>query len=73
MYVESVPEADAARYIERLVTEENVDVVFTTSFGFMDPTIEVATKYPNKMFFHCSGFKRLANSGTYFADFYQVY
>lgn len=25
------------------------------------------------MFFHCSGFKRLNNSGTYFADFYQVY
>ncbi|MCX8183186.1 MAG: BMP family ABC transporter substrate-binding protein, partial [Crenarchaeota archaeon] len=73
VYVESVPEAEAARYIERLITEENVDVVFTTSFGFMDPTIEVARKYPNKMFFHCSGFKRAPNSGTYFADFYQVY
>ncbi|MEM2099828.1 MAG: BMP family ABC transporter substrate-binding protein [Thermoproteota archaeon] len=73
VYVESVPEAEAARYIERLVTEENVDVVFTTSFGFMDPTIEVAKKYPNKIFFHCSGFKRAPNSGTYFADFYQVY
>ncbi|MEM3712657.1 MAG: BMP family ABC transporter substrate-binding protein [Thermoproteota archaeon] len=72
-FIESVPEAEAARYIERLVAEENVDVVFTTSFGFMDPTIEVAKKYPDKIFFHCSGFKRLPNSGTYFADFYQVY
>lgn len=72
-FIESVPEAEAARYIERLVAEEDVDVVFTTSFGFMDPTIEVAKKYPNKIFFHCSGFKRLPNLGTYFADFYQIY
>lgn len=73
VYVESVKEAEAARYIERLVRDEDADIVFTTSFGFMDPTIEVAQRYPDKLFFHCSGFKRLPNSGTYFADFYQVY
>ncbi len=73
IYVEKVDEAQAARYIERLVKEENADIVFTTSYGFMYPTIEVARKYPDKIFFHCSGFKRLPNSGTYFADFYQVY
>ncbi|MEM2821903.1 MAG: BMP family ABC transporter substrate-binding protein [Thermoproteota archaeon] len=48
-------------------------MVFTTSSDFMDPTIEIAKKYPNKIFFHCSNFKRLLNLGTYFADFYQIY
>lgn len=73
VYVESVEEAEAARYIERLVREEGADIVFTTSYGFMDPTIDVAQRYPDKLFFHCSGFKRRPNSGTYFVDFYQVY
>ncbi|MEM2821054.1 MAG: BMP family ABC transporter substrate-binding protein [Thermoproteota archaeon] len=73
VYVESVEEAEAARYIERLVRDEGADIVFTTSYGFMDPTIDVAQRYSDKLFFHCSGFKRRPNSGTYFADFYQVY
>jgi simple sugar transport system substrate-binding protein len=72
-YIESVPEAEAARYIESLITEENVDIVFTTSFGFMTSTIDVAQRHPDKLFFHCSGFQRLPNVGTYFADFYQIY
>lgn len=73
VYVESVEEAEAARYIERLVRDEGADIVFTTSYGFMDPTIDVAQRYSDKLLFHCSGFKRRPNSGTYFADFYQVY
>jgi len=71
-YAESVRVADAARYIERFV-KEGYNVIFTTSYGFMDPTIEVASKYPNVLFFHCSGYKRAKNVGTYFAEFYQIY
>lgn len=73
VYAESVPEADVARYLDRFVVEEKADVVFTTSFGFMDATIEAGKKYPDKIFFHCSGYKRAKNVGTYFAEFYQVY
>jgi len=72
-YAESVPEADVDRFLDRFVVEEKCDVIFTTSFGFMDGTIAAAEKYPDTLFFHCSGFKRAPNSGTYFADFYQVY
>lgn len=39
----------------------------------MEKTIEKAKQYPNVIFFHCSGYKRAPNSGTYFADLYQVY
>jgi len=73
VYAESVSEADVGRYIDRFILEEKCDVVFTTSFGFMDATIEAGKKYPDKIFFHCSGFKRWKNVGTYFAEFYQLY
>jgi len=73
VYAEAVAEADVARYIERFLIEEKVDVVFTTSFAFMDATIEAAKKHPDKIFFHCSGYQRAKNVGTYFAEFYQIY
>ncbi len=72
-YAESVPEADSERFIDRFVVEENCDVVFTTSFGFMDATLAAAQKYPDNYFFHVSGYKRAPNMGTLMADFYQLY
>ena len=71
--VESVDEADSARIIDRLIQEQKCDVVFTTSFGYMDDTLKAGAKYPDKLFMHCSGFKRSANVGTYFGDLYQMY
>jgi len=73
IYIESVPEGDAARIIDRLVQSEKCDVVFTTSFGYMEDTVKAGPKYPDKYFMHCSGFKRDKNVGTYFADLYQTY
>ncbi len=73
VYIESVTEADAPRIIDRLVQQEKCDVIFTTSFGYMDATIAAGKKYPNTIFMHCSGFKRSKNVGTYFGDLYQMY
>ncbi|MCP3873450.1 MAG: BMP family ABC transporter substrate-binding protein [Desulfobacteraceae bacterium] len=71
--VESVAQSDSARIIDRLVQEEKCDVVFTTSFPYMEDTIAAGTRYPDKLFMHCSGFKRSDNVGTYFGDLYQMY
>lgn len=73
VYVESVHEGDEGLYIDKLILEEGCDVVFTTSFGFMDGTLAAAQRYPDKIFAHCSGFKRAPNMMSYMADFYQVY
>jgi len=73
VYVESVAEADSDRIIDRLVQQQKCDVVFTTSFGFMDSTVKAGARYPDKLFMHCSGFKRSENVGTYFGDLYQMY
>lgn len=70
-FVENVAEGpDAERAIERLAREGH-KLIFTTSFGFMDPTIKVAKKYPNVKFEHATGYKRADNVATYSARFYE--
>jgi simple sugar transport system substrate-binding protein len=70
-YLENVSEGpDSERSIEQLARAGN-KLIFTTSFGYMDPTIKVARKYPNVMFEHATGFKRDKNAGTYSGRFYE--
>ncbi len=69
-YLENVPEGpDAERAIEQLVRAGN-KLIFTTSFGYMDPTLKVAKKYPNVHFEHATGYKRDKNLATYSARWY---
>ncbi|QMU58820.1 MAG: BMP family ABC transporter substrate-binding protein [Boseongicola sp.] len=68
---ESVPEgADAERAMTQMALQ-GTDIIFATSFGFMDPTINVAAKFPNVKFEHATGFKRADNVSTYSARFYE--
>ncbi len=70
-YVESVPEgADAQRVITKLASTGH-SLIFTTSFGYMNPTLRVAKKFPKVKFEHATGFKRAANMSTYSARFYE--
>ncbi|HEX2236679.1 MAG TPA: BMP family ABC transporter substrate-binding protein [Actinomycetota bacterium] len=66
-FIENVPEepAEAERAIEGFA-RKGYDIIFTTSFGFMDPTLKVAQKYPDVLFEHCSGFKSAENMANYF-------
>lgn len=68
--VENVPEGpDAERVIEELAQDH--DIIFTTSFGYMDPTINVAKKYPDVVFMHATGYKTAENVGIYQAKGYE--
>ncbi len=70
-YVESVKEGpDAERVIRELATGGN-GIIFTTSFGFMNPTIKVAKQFPQVKFEHCTGYKRSKNVATYNIRFYE--
>ena len=70
-YLENVNEGpDAERAIEQLVRSGH-KLIFTTSFGYMDPTLKVARKYPDVHFEHATGFKRDKNMATYSARWYQ--
>ena len=71
VFQESVPEgADAERALTQMALQ-GADLIFTTSFGYMDPTINVAQKFPNVMFEHATGYKRADNVSTYSARFYE--
>jgi basic membrane protein A len=69
-YVESVPEPDSERAIEGLARTGH-GLIFTTSFGFMEPTLKVARRYPNVKFEHATGIKRAPNLATYAAKFHE--
>ena len=70
-YVESVNEgADAERVIRGLAESGN-RLIFTTSFGYMNPTLKVAQQYPGTSFEHATGYKTAPNVGTYNARFYE--
>ncbi|WP_424948276.1 BMP family ABC transporter substrate-binding protein [Candidatus Spongiihabitans sp.] len=70
-FVESVPEgADAERVIRKLATSGN-DIIFTTSFGYMNPTNKVAKQFPDVKFEHATGYIRADNVSTYSARFYE--
>ena len=70
-YIENVPEnADAVRAIRKLAASGH-DLIFTTSFNYMDQTLEVAKEFPDVKFEHATGFKRMDNVSTYSARFYE--
>ncbi|MBV1903532.1 MAG: BMP family ABC transporter substrate-binding protein [Marinosulfonomonas sp.] len=71
VFQESVPEgADAERVMTQMALG-GADLIFTTSFGYMDPTLAVAAKFPNVKFEHATGYKRSDNVSTYSARFYE--
>lgn len=70
-YVENVPEtADAERVIRQLAADGN-KLIFTTSFGYMDPTVKVAKLFPGTYFEHATGYKSAPNLATYQTRFYE--
>ena len=70
-YVENVPEtADAERVIRQLAVDGN-KLIFTTSFGYMDPTLKVAKAFPKTYFEHATGYKTAPNLATYQTRFYE--
>lgn len=70
-YLENVNEGpDSERSIVQLARTGH-RLIFTTSFGYMDPTLKVAKQFPKIMFEHGTGYKRAPNLGTYSGRFYE--
>lgn len=70
-YVESVKEGPDAERVLRDLASSGHNLIFTTSFGFMNPTIKVAKRRNNVMFEHATGYKRAPNVATYAGRFYE--
>jgi len=70
-YSEMVPEGAPCEKVIRDYCNQGFNIIFTTSFGFMDPTLNAAMDYPDVIFEHCSGYKSADNMGNYFGRMYQ--
>ncbi len=71
VYQESVPEgADAERALTQMALQ-GADLIFATSFGYMDAVLNVAKKFPNVKFEHATGYKTAPNVSVYSARFYE--
>jgi basic membrane protein A len=72
MYQEAVPEGPDSERVITNMARKGAKLIFTTSYGYMDPTIRVAKEFPETSFMHCSGFKTADNAGNYFGRIYQA-
>lgn len=70
-YVENVKEDASAVPILKDLAQNGSKLIFTTSYGYMDQTIEVAKQFPQVKFEHCTGYKHADNVGTYNSRFHQ--
>jgi simple sugar transport system substrate-binding protein len=69
-YAENVAEADSEKTFERFA-REGCNIIFATSFGYMDPVLKVAAKFPDVKFEHATGYKTADNVTTYNAKFHE--
>jgi basic membrane protein A and related proteins len=70
-YVEAVPEGPDSERVMQNMARKDFDIIFATSFGYMDSMVKVAKQFPKTIFLHCSGFKMAENMGNYFGRIYQ--
>ncbi len=69
--VEAVPEGPDSERVMRDLAAQGHELIFATSFGYLEPALRVAADFPNVKFEHVGGYKTAANLGTYNARFYE--
>ena len=70
-FVENVPEGADSERVIREMAKGGCKVIFTTSFGYMNPTLAVAKTYPTEVFMHATGYRQAENMGIYNGRFYE--
>lgn len=70
-FSEAVAPSDSKRVIEEY-TNNGYDIIFGTTFEYMDPMLQVAQDNPDTLYEHCSGYKTSDNMGRYFGRMYQA-
>lgn len=70
-FVENVPEGPDAERVIRDLAATGHKLIFTPSFGYMEPTLKVAKDFPDVKFESITGYKRAANVATANARYYE--
>ena len=69
---ENIPEtAEAERVMQRMI-DEGAELIYATSYGYLESALRVAEKNPNVTFMHCLGGKQSTNLGTYSSNMWEV-
>ena len=71
VYVESVKYGPDAERVMRQMAQSGVDIIFATSFGYMESMVKVAKEFPDVKFEHATGYKTGDNLAVYSSKFYQ--
>lgn len=66
IYQENVPEGPDVEKVMNDMIDQGANVIFATSFGYMDYVEKVAQNHPDVKFYHCSGYKSGPNFVNYF-------
>lgn len=69
---ESVPKGKVSESIIEDMVRQGCDIVFITSFEYLEPTMSVAKRYPGTVFMHCAGIRTAANVGNYYGRMYEA-
>lgn len=70
-FVENVPEGADSERVIREMAQSGTKVIFATSFGYMNPALNVAKNFPGTIFMHATGYKTAPNLGIYNGRFYE--
>jgi simple sugar transport system substrate-binding protein len=70
--VESVTEGPDAERVMRDLAAQGHQLIFATSFGYLEPALRVAAEFPSVKFEHAGGYKTAANLNTYNARYYEA-
>jgi simple sugar transport system substrate-binding protein len=70
-FVEAVPEGADAERVMRDLAAQGAQLIFATSFGYLEPALRAAADLPGVKFEHAGGYKTAANLNTYNARFYE--
>ena len=71
VYVENVKYGPDAERVIRQMAQEGVDIIFATSFGYMEQMLKVAKEFPDVYFEHATGYKTAPNMSAYSSRFYE--
>ena len=69
--VENVAEGADSERVVRDLAQQGHDIIFTTSFGYMEPTLKVAKEFPNVKFESITGYKTDVNVSVSNARYYE--
>jgi simple sugar transport system substrate-binding protein len=72
VYLENVKYGPDSERAIRAMAQNGADIIFATSFGYMEPMLKVAKEFPNVKFEHATGYKQSKNMATYGLRLYQA-